>query len=158
MYLKNTDCRQRDTLNSHYSGSLDPGRRVQYGCSQWSETDIPVASRLHMTCERCKYSNLLIQTFGGSVSTLCVTQRELDTQVLCCLVINTALHLLTAKDSASVTVMRVEQCQTKVCTGVMERVGEPARSEEEEAERLVTSRCNSSTLFCSSARLANSSL
>lgn len=48
--------------------------------------------------------------------------------------------------------------QTKDCTGVMERVGEPARSEDDEAERLVTSRCNSSTLFCSSARLASRSL
>lgn len=40
----------------------------------------------------------------------------------------------------------------------MERVGEPALSEEEERERFVTSRRNSSTLFWSSARFANSSL
>lgn len=53
---------------------------------------------------------------------------------------------------------RLPLAQTNVCTGVMERVGEPARSDEEEAERLVTSRCSSSTLFCNSARLASSSL
>lgn len=48
--------------------------------------------------------------------------------------------------------------QTKVCTGVTERVGELGRSEEEEAERFAASRFNSSTLFWSSARFASSSL
>lgn len=46
---------------------------------------------------------------------------------------------------------------TEVWTGVPECAGEEPRSEEDEA-RVATSRCRSSTLFCSSARMASSSL
>lgn len=47
--------------------------------------------------------------------------------------------------------------QTEVCTGVTEWEGEAPRSDGDEA-RVATSRCRSSTLFCSSARTASSSL
>lgn len=52
----------------------------------------------------------------------------------------------------------IKGCQTKVCTGVTERVGELGRSEEDEAEWFAVSRFNSSTRFWSSARFASSSL
>ena len=47
--------------------------------------------------------------------------------------------------------------QTEVCTGVTEWEGEEPRSEGDEA-RMAISRCRSSTLFCSSALMASSSL
>lgn len=50
-----------------------------------------------------------------------------------------------------------QRCQTDVCTGVTECVGEEPRSDEAEA-RAATSRCRSSTRFCSSARTASNSL
>lgn len=48
--------------------------------------------------------------------------------------------------------------QTEVCTGVAEWVGEEPLSEEDEMVRVATSRCKSSTRFCSSALIASSSL
>lgn len=103
--------------------------------------------------------NYTYRTFGGCVSLrvafLLKSPSLFASQVL---LITTVWHFLTGRIHLMRTPLRVCFCQTNVCTGVMERVGEPARSEEEEAERLVTSRCNSSTLFCSSARFANSSL
>lgn len=48
-------------------------------------------------------------------------------------------------------------CQTEVWTGVTEWEGEEPRSDGDEA-RVATSRCRSSTLFCSSAFTASSSL
>lgn len=48
--------------------------------------------------------------------------------------------------------------QTEVCTGVAEWEGEEPRSEEDEMERVATSRCSSSTFFCSSVLMASSSL
>uniref|UniRef100_A0AAA9TEL0 CD99 antigen-like protein 2 n=1 Tax=Bos taurus TaxID=9913 RepID=A0AAA9TEL0_BOVIN len=50
-----------------------------------------------------------------------------------------------------------QRCQTDVCTGVTECDGEEPRSDEAEA-RAATSRCRSSTRFCSSARTASNSL
>lgn len=47
--------------------------------------------------------------------------------------------------------------QTEVCTGVTEWEGEEPRSDGDEA-RVAISRCRSSTLFCSSALMASSSL
>lgn len=48
-------------------------------------------------------------------------------------------------------------CQTEVWTGVTEWEGEAPRSVGDEA-RVATSLCRSSTLFCSSALMASSSL
>lgn len=47
---------------------------------------------------------------------------------------------------------------TEVCTGVAEWEGDEPLSEEEEMERVAASRCKSSTFFCSSVRMARSSL
>lgn len=47
--------------------------------------------------------------------------------------------------------------QTEVWTGVTECDGDEPRSDEDEA-RVATSRCRSSTRFCSSALTASSSL
>lgn len=47
--------------------------------------------------------------------------------------------------------------QTEVWTGVIEWEGEEPRSDGDEA-RVATSRCRSSTLFCSSALMVSSSL
>lgn len=113
-----------------------------------------------MICERSIIALCLIRllVFLNAVSAR--PNRAFLQGTGCLLVMATVWHLFTCRVLASAAVMDGggALCQTKVCTGVMERVGEPALSDEEEAERLVTSRCNSSTLFCNSARFANSSL
>lgn len=117
---------------------------VQYGCSEADTFLLQTDST--RTCEI--YSN---QTLCGSLWMWYITKEAAWRT-------GPLWRLVTGRISGSKKATRVALCQTKVCTGVMERVGEPACSEEDEAERLVTSRCNSSTLFCSSARFANSSL